>query len=313
MHNLLSSGFHVSEMIHFLERSKLVNQTFVTTMRECLSQGQSLSQMLATLHFSESVITQIALSDYHGNICQTLELITKNLQSKEQVRHKLIAVSTYPLILVATLIVMIIGLRNYLLPQVDTQNVAGSILHYLPNIVLLSTVLGIAICYLLRHYFRRKSALYYFQKISCMPCIGKFVKLYLTAFYAREWGNLIKQGLPLSQIVILMGNQEDRLFREVGQELLTEMQLGTSFHKTVASYNFFMPELALMIEYGEIKDKLGDELLLYSEASWQSFFHRLDTALNLVQPIIFLVVALMIVLIYAAMLLPIYAQMDIGL
>lgn len=313
MYNLLSSGFHLSEMIHFLERSKLVNQTFVITMRECLSQGQSLSEILATLHFSESVITQIALSDYHGNVCQTLELITKNLTSKEQVRHKLIAVSTYPLILVATLTVMIIGLKNYLVPQVDTNNIAGTILHYLPNIVLLSALLGVVVCYLLRQYFRKTSALNNFQKISYLPCVGKFVKLYLTAFYAREWGNLIKQGLPLSQIVLLMGDQEDRLFREVGQELLTDMQLGVPFHKKIARYRFFTQELALIIEYGEIKDKLGDELLLYSEASWQSFFQRLDTTLNLVQPIIFLVVALMIVLIYAAMLLPIYAQMDIGL
>ena len=43
------------------------------------------------------------------------------------------------------------------------------------------------------------------------------------------------------------------------------------------------------------------------------FFRRIDTSLNLIQPFIFLLVALMIVLIYAAMLLPIYAQMDIGL
>lgn len=312
MHNLLSSGFHLSEMIQFLERSKLVEQTLVSTMRECLSQGKSLSQIMATLHFSESVITQIALSDYHGNICQTLELITNNLTSKAQVRRKLISVTTYPLILVGTLIVMIVGLRGYLLSQVDTKNIAGMILYYLPSGLLLFGILLAVVCYWLRHYFSKTSALNNFQKISRIPCIGKLVKLYLTAFFAREWGNLIKQGLPLSQIVTLMGSQEDRLFREVGQDLLTAMQLGESFHKKIATYNFFTPELALIIEYGEIKAKLGDELLLYSKASWQSFFHRLDVSLNLVQPIIFLVVALMIVLIYGAMLLPIYAQMDIG-
>lgn len=84
-----------------------------------------------------------------------------------------------------------------------------------------------------------------------------------------------------------MLTQEDRLFREVGQDLLASMQSGESFHKPIATYRFFTPELALIIEYGEMKAKLGDELLLYSELSWQSFFHRVDTSLNLIQPFIF--------------------------
>ena len=62
-----------------------------------------------------------------------------------------------------------------------------------------------------------------------------------------------------------------------------------------------------------MKSTLGEELLLYSDASWQVFFDRVDTAMNLVQPLIFLFVGLMIVLIYAAMLLPIYAQMELGM
>ena len=313
MHNLLSSGFNLSEMIHFLDRSKLVDQTFVTTMRTCLSDGQSLSQIFSTLQFSESVVTQVALSDHHGNLSQTLALITNNLTSKAQVRHKLIAVSTYPLILVVTLIVMMVGMKNYLLPQVGRENIASIVLHYLPTGILSLSGLLITAVLLFRLYFRKTSALRNFQKIGTLPCIGQFVKLYLTAFYAREWGNLIKHGLPLSQIVTLMVTQEDRLFREVGQDLLTTMQSGESFHKPIATYRFFTPELALIVEYGEMKAKLGDELLLYSELSWQSFFQRIDTLLNLIQPFIFLLVALMIVLIYAAMLLPIYAQMDVGL
>lgn len=172
MHNLLSSGFNLSEMIHFLERSKLVDQTFVTTMRACLSDGQNLSQILATLHFSESVITQIALSDHHGDLSQTLALITNNLTSKAQVKHKLIAVSTYPLMLVVTLIVMVVGMKNYLLPQVGKENTASIVLHYLPTGLLSASGILIIAVLLLRHYFRKTSALRNFQTIGTLPCIG---------------------------------------------------------------------------------------------------------------------------------------------
>ncbi|MCJ1977357.1 competence type IV pilus assembly protein ComGB [Pseudolactococcus paracarnosus] len=313
IHNLLVSGFHLSEMIHFLDHSKLVDQRFVNTMRTSLANGETISQILARLQFSKSVITQVALADYHGDTQQTFALVTQNLASRLRVRQKMIAVSTYPIILVAALVIMVIGLKTYLLPQVETTNLAGWLLYSLPVLVVAGSIsLTLSILFLKR-YMKRTSPLKLFQNLARLPVIGMFVKCYLTSFYAREWGNLIKQGLEMRQILVLMQVQDDRLFREIGQDLLAAMQLGRAFHEQIASYRFFTAELSLMIEYGEMKSTLGDELLLYSDASWQVFFDRVDTATNLVQPLIFLFVGLMIVLIYAAMLLPIYAQMELGM
>lgn len=64
-----------------------------------------------------------------------------------------------------------------------------------------------------------------------------------------------------------------------------------------------------MIEYGDIKSKLGQELDIYSQESWETFFSQLNRATQWIQPIIFLVVAVVIVMIYAAILLPIYQHM----
>lgn len=313
MHNLLVSGFHLSEMIHFLDHSKLVDQHFVNTMRTSLANGETISQILARLQFSKSVITQIALADYHGDTQQTFALVVQNLASRLRVRQKMIAVSTYPIILVVALVIMVTGLKTYLLPQVETTNMAGWLLDSLPVLVIYGSSSLLLSFLFLKRYMRRTSPLKNFQKIACLPLVGKFITTYLTAFYAREWGNLIKQGLEMRQILTLMLVQDDRLFREIGKDLLVSMEIGRSFHEQIASYRFFTSELSLIIEYGEMKSKLGDELLLYSDASWQAFFGRVDTAMNLVQPLIFLFVGLMIVLIYAAMLLPIYAQMELGM
>lgn len=64
-----------------------------------------------------------------------------------------------------------------------------------------------------------------------------------------------------------------------------------------------------MIEYGDIKSKLGQELDIYSQESWETFFSQLNRATQWIQPIIFLLVAVIIVMIYAAILLPIYQHM----
>ena len=68
-----------------------------------------------------------------------------------------------------------------------------------------------------------------------------------------------------------------------------------------------------MIEYGEAKSKLGSELGIYADKTWAGFFHRLNKAMNFVQPLVFVFVALMIVLLYAAMLLPIYENLEVPL
>lgn len=63
------------------------------------------------------------------------------------------------------------------------------------------------------------------------------------------------------------------------------------------------------MEYGELKSKLGKELMIFSEENWSLFFERMERAMQLIQPIVFLLVALLIILIYGAMLLPIYSNM----
>ena len=84
---------------------------------------------------------------------------------------------------------------------------------------------------------------------------------------------------------------------------------GQSFHQKVLDYPFFLRELSLMIEYGEVKSKLGRELDIYAEETWQNFFSQLTQATQLIQPLVFVFVASIIVLIYVAMLLPMYQNM----
>ena len=58
-----------------------------------------------------------------------------------------------------------------------------------------------------------------------------------------------------------------------------------------------------------MKSKLGSELDVYAEECWESFFNKLTQATQLIQPLVFVFVALVIVMIYAAMLLPMYQNM----
>ena len=89
-----------------------------------------------------------------------------------------------------------------------------------------------------------------------------------------------------------MGSQ---LFKEIGRDLAQALQNGREFSQTIATYPFFKKELSLIIEYGEVKSKLGSELEIYAEKTWETFFTRVNRTMNLVQPLVFIFVALIIV------------------
>lgn len=109
--NLFNSGFTLTEIVSFLRRSQLLQESYVDSMQESLLSGATLADMMARLGFSDTIVTQIALADVHGNCQQSLVKIDRYLASMSVVRKKLIEVATYPLILLSFLILIMLGLK----------------------------------------------------------------------------------------------------------------------------------------------------------------------------------------------------------
>ncbi|WP_198430322.1 competence type IV pilus assembly protein ComGB [Streptococcus intermedius] len=313
LNNLFSSGFHLAEIIDFLKRSALLEKVYVEKMKEGLATGKPFSDIMASLGFSDNVVTQLSLAELHGNLSLSLSKIEEYLENISKVKKKLIEVATYPFILFIFLVFIMLGLRNYLLPQLESQNIATQLISRLPQIFLGSVGVVFALFAIGFYWFRKSSQIRVFSLLSRLPFWGTFVQTYLTAYYAREWGNMIGQGLELSQIFQMMQGQRSAMFQEIGKDLEVALQNGQEFSQVVKHYPFFKKELGLMIEYGEVKSKLGCELEVYAQKTWEVFFKRVHQAMNIIQPLVFVFVALMIVLLYAAMLLPIYQNMEVQL
>ena len=282
-------------------------------MRQGLANGQAFSEIMASLGFSDAVVTQLSLAELHGNLSLALLKIEEYLDNLAKVKKKLIEVATYPMMLLGFLVLIMIGLRNYLLPQLSSQNFATQLIGHLPTIFLLSVLMLLGLTGAIYLIFKGQKRIPVYSFLARLPFVGSFVKIYLTAYYAREWGNMIGQGLELSQIFQIMQEQLSVLFQEIGQDLGQALQNGQEFSDKIASYPFLKKELSLIIEYGEVKSKLGSELEISALKTWEEFFGRVNRTMNLIQPLVFVFVALMIVLLYAAMLLPLYQNMEVHL
>ncbi|KXT75384.1 competence type IV pilus assembly protein ComGB [Streptococcus sp. DD12] len=310
--NLFRAGFHLTEIIDFLERSHLLPDQAVQTMAKGLASGGQLADVLRELRFSDTVVTQLSLAHIHGNVQGSLARIEIYLTSLAQVRKKLIEVATYPLILLSFLVLIMLGLKQYLLPQVsEAGNFAGQLIRLFPTLFFMTILLGSLIAFGLVFWVKKSERLSVLTRAVRLPLLGRFIRLYFSAYFAREWGNLIGQGLEMTQIVHIMQEQPSPLFVELGRDMEKGMLLGRSFSQQVATYPFFTSELSVMIAYGEMKSKVASELDIYAQETWETFFEGLHRATQVIQPLVFILVALVIVMIYAAMLLPMYQNMEV--
>ncbi len=309
--NLFSSGFHLGEVVDFLKRSQLLAKPYTDVLSTGLLAGKPFSALLSDLQFSDQVVTQVSLSEIHGNTSLSLLKIQDYLSNLAKVRKKLVEVATYPLLLLGFLTLIMLGLRHYLLPQMDKGNFATFLIGHLPTIFLGSLGVVAILGLLTSFWYRKSSKIKAFSFLVRLPIIRKFVQTYLTAYYAREWGNLIGQGLEMTEILTIMQEQQSALFCEIGQDMEMALSNGRAFSEQIQTYPFFKRELALIIEYGQVKSKLGSELEVYANECWESFFLKVQSSMQVIQPLVFVFVALVIVLIYAAMLLPIYQNMEI--
>ena len=155
--NLFASGFHLSEIVDFLQRSQLLGENYIVVLRQGLMAGKPFSALLSDLAFADAVVTQISLAEIHGNTALSLQHIEDYLAKMALVRKKLIEVATYPILLLAFLMVIMLGLKNYLLPQLEEGNLATILVNHFPQLFLGGLLFLACLVLLLMAWMRKTS------------------------------------------------------------------------------------------------------------------------------------------------------------
>ncbi|MBO0440887.1 competence type IV pilus assembly protein ComGB [Candidatus Enterococcus ikei] len=315
--DLLTNGFTIQESLQFMKKSRSISEPAINYMIEFMEQGDPIHGGLTRLGFKMMIITQIEFAQTHGNLAGTLKKIKKHMGIVDEQQQKFYKVISYPVLLLLFLTVVLISIRQVLLPQlmtngaVQADNIGIQFIQKSPYYLLVFLASMACLFILIRWYLSKKTFLQRAVFFSKVPIVGSLYKEYSSAFFALEWGKLFSQGLEIKTVIQLMKTtNQQSLMSELAEIIEEQSILGQTFYDQLPTFTFFSPELSLIIQQGEVKGNLGKELVLYSELCWQRFFKRIEKMIQWIQPIIFLVVALLVVSIYAAMLLPIYGGME---
>lgn len=314
--DLLANGFRLSEALQAMLRSGHFDEGRLLHFHQKLSEGQALVLCFTCFELSPQELSAIQLAQQHGDLVNTLQHMAQQLKLVDKQRQELRKNLAYPLLLICFVLALLVGLRQLLLPQLLASGMMSPEhwgVRFLKNgpVILFAGLVGCGV--LLGSCFwqlGKWEALRRSRFWGRIPAIGRLYRLFITSYFALEWGKLFKEGLELQQIITsMLVTDSQSLMYAMAQELHQGLLQGQSLHDQLTKYPFLTGEFSQIVFQGESKGRLGEELVMYSHLTRSAFFQRTERILTWIQPVVFLVIAVLIVSLYAAMFLPLYDSM----
>lgn len=321
---LLNEGYTFHEAITMLLPFHVKNVPVVQTkVTDIQKRGLGVIEVFRVLGFPNRLLLPIYMASQHGHLAETTEVLAVNSTFNEQARKRLKNLLLYPLFLFVIIFLLFTVFRIYFIPNMETllsKNSSQSesslaltnTLLNLPNTFIALLFSIILLCLLLWLLLRKKSTemkIIFFKRI---PIVNSWFRLLVTRIFSREIGVLLESGMSLQESFSALINQkENKILRHIVLQMNEKVIYGSSFSEGVILVDYFTEDFHQFIAHGENNGYLGKELTLYSDFINKRLEERLSRYLGIVQPMMFLILAVFIVGAYLAILLPVYEMINI--
>ncbi|MBU5310084.1 competence type IV pilus assembly protein ComGB [Ligilactobacillus saerimneri] len=313
--DLLQAGFQLQTALTMMQGLAPELKSFLTQINTQLQAGQSLGQALAG-RIATNSYSQIMIAEKHGFLDQSLQQLGQLLTTRTRQKARLRALLAYPVALFVVIGGIIVAVKIWLFPQLthfsnfDQTNFISwwLVLKYI-GVVLLSVL----VVYLLRvgWWWRKQGAVVRSSWYVSLPIIGKLYSQYSYYYLSFNIGMLLKSGMDLKQIrEYLLVFDPASLFYQLGEQLERHINSGQSLSTFIRHYPFLPPELTYFIGKGQTLSQLGTELLVYSKLAYKKLLQKSERMMNYIQPLLFVIIACLIIGTYLAILLPLYHSLE---
>ena len=323
---MLNAGIPITEAFEtLLEQTK--SPYFASILKTILidvRNGKTLSSSLSKHPrvFDQFYISLVEVGETSGTLEESLSFLTEQLAKDYSLRKKVQSALTYPMIVVFTTVIMGSFISLFILPKlVDFFNSfdvelppTTKVLVFFANLmknygilIFLLLILSIIVLKFLVGKPRFKPI--WHALILKMPIVGTLVSYGNLARFARNFGTLIKSGVPISKSLEITANTLSNLkFKndlvEISKSLTKGKNIGDSMKK--GNYYEYPPLVSRMIAIGEKTGKL-DETLIYLGNFYEDEVDDLSKNLSTVlEPILLIGIGLVVGFLALAIISPIY-------
>lgn len=318
LYELIDHGYMLEDSLEFLLIQYEVADDEIKKIKEKLSNGSKLSDILGYLGYSQLIVSKIKFAEDYGRIEDMLVEVETYLKIKKIQQEKVIKTLRYPLFLTLTLICLIMVFNALVIPQFENIYTSSNIkmdlqtliliksLYYIPkfiSIIFLLTLIGIGyISYTIKY----KPNLF-LKSLIYIPKVRNYSKLYFSYRFSMELSLFLMSGFSLkTALEVMVEENYDYYLTLFSKEILYELDKGISFEDSIGKIKYFDNSMRKFLNHGKNNDLIDKELKLFSELMLDTFLTSLDKNLKKLQPILFGILAVVIVGLYMVILLPIF-------
>ena len=318
LYELIDHGYMLEDSLEFLLIQYEVADDEIKKIKEKLSNGSKLSDILGYLGYSQLIVSKIKFAEDYGRIEDMLVEVETYLKIKKIQQEKVIKTLRYPLFLTLTLICLIMVFNALVIPQFENIYTSSNIkmdlqtliliksLYYIPkfiSIIFLLILIGIGyISYTIKY----KPNLF-LKSLIYIPKVRNYSKLYFSYRFSMELSLFLMSGFSLkTALEVLVEENYDYYLTYFSKDILYELDNGISFEEAVAKIKYFDKSMKKFVSHGKNNGLIDKELKLFSELMLDTFLTSLDKSLRKLQPILFGILAVVIVGLYMVILLPIF-------
>ncbi len=298
---LLSRNHSLTEAMLILE-----SRYEIGVLREKILSGNSFSQSLQELNYSSDIRLIIRINENNGQLLNGINEAIMMINIKNSNHKQLMKQIRYPLFLIIVIVLVIMFINNFVLPQIlglyDSFNVKLPlvikifimILNALPTVVTISLMMLVGFMFSF-NLLSFESKLKYLSRI---PIFGKEYKKMYNILFMNYIMNLLKSKITLAKALEILSEQnEHKLLKKEALRLKKELDEGEMFINTL-SERLYLKSTIEIFKIGIKQDNLVMCLESHLIKAKENQEVKNQRILFLIQPIIYLIIGFIIVIVY---------------
>ena len=318
LYELIDHGYMLEDSLEFLLIQYEVADDEIKKIKEKLSNGSKLSDILGYLGYSQLIVSKIKFAEDYGRIEDMLLEVEIYLKIKKIQQEKVIKTLRYPLFLTLTLICLIMVFNALVIPQFENIYTSSNIkmdlqtiiliksLYYIPKIISIIFLL-ILICIGYTFYTIKYKPNLFLKSLLYIPKVRNYSKLYFSYRFSMELSLFLMSGFSLKTALEVMVEEDyDYYLTLFSKDILNELDQGIGFEDAIGKIKYFDKSMRKFVSHGKNNGLIDKELKIFSELMLDTFLTSLDKNLKKLQPILFGILAVVIVGLYMVILLPIF-------
>ena len=318
LYELIYHGYMLEDSLEFLLIQYEVADDEIKKIKEKLSNGSKLSDILGYLGYSQLIVSKIKFAEDYGRIEDMLLEVETYLKIKKIQQEKVIKTLRYPLFLTLTLICLIMVFNALVIPQFENIYTSSNIkmdlqtiiliksLYYIPKIISIIFLL-ILICIGYTFYTIKYKPNLFLKSLLYIPKVRNYSKLYFSYRFSMELSLFLMSGFSLKTALEVMVEEDyDYYLTLFSKDILNELDQGIGFEDAIGKIKYFDKSMRKFVSHGKNNGLIDKELKLFSELILDTFLTSLDKNVKKLQPILFGILAVVIVGLYMVILLPIF-------